>query len=100
MQVLTKNQVIDLDPSDLRINYMSMEPVRSGRVKELLDNDPEFYKSRLKKVSTRIFGNPEDVAETTLFIVFPEKKIHERHHHYDRRWHHRRLIYVRTSHER
>jgi len=74
MHALTKNLAIELGPSGLRINCMAMGPVRSGRVKELLDNDPEFYKSRLKKVPIRDFGNPEDIAETALFIVSPANK--------------------------
>ena len=53
---------------------MAMGPVRSGRVKELLDSDPEFYKSRINKVPIREFGDPEDIAETALFIVSPANK--------------------------
>lgn len=74
MHALTKNLAIELGPSGLRVNCMAMGPVRSGRVKELLDNDPEFYKSRINKVPIREFGDPEDIAETALFIVSPANK--------------------------
>ncbi len=71
MHALTKNLAIELGPSGLRVNCMAMGPTRSGRVKELLENDPEFYKTRLAKVPIREFGDPEHIADTALFIVSP-----------------------------
>tara|TARA_B100000315_G_C14527181_1_gene564404 strand:+ start:718 stop:1482 length:765 start_codon:yes stop_codon:yes gene_type:complete len=71
MHALTKNLAIELGPSGLRVNCMAMGPVRSGRVKEMLENDPEFYKSRINKIPIRDFGLPEHIADTALFIVSP-----------------------------
>ncbi|MFC1491643.1 SDR family NAD(P)-dependent oxidoreductase [Nitrospinota bacterium] len=71
MHALTKNLAIELGPMGLRVNCMAMGPVRSGRVKDLLENDPEFYKSRLEKIPIRDFGLPEHIADTALFIVSP-----------------------------
>lgn len=71
MHALTKNLAIELGPSGLRVNCMAMGPTRSGRVKDLLDNDPEFYKTRLNKVPIRDFGDPGQIADTALFLVSP-----------------------------
>lgn len=71
MHALTKNLAIELGPKGLRVNCMAMGPVKSGRVKVLLESDPEFYESRINKIPIRSFGEPEDIAETALFLVSP-----------------------------
>ena len=71
MHALTKNLAIELGPSGLRVNCMAMGPTRSGRVKVMLESDPEFYETRINKVPIRDFGDPEQIADTALFIVSP-----------------------------
>lgn len=71
MHALTKNLAIELGPHGLRINCMAMGPIRSGRVKQLLESDPEFYTSRLNKIPIKEFGDPTNIAETALFLVSP-----------------------------
>ncbi|VEG90959.1 SDR family NAD(P)-dependent oxidoreductase [Legionella spiritensis] len=71
MHALTKNLAIELGPHGLQVNCLAMGPIKSGRVKELLENDPEFYKSRINKVPIREFGDPHNIAKTALFMVSP-----------------------------
>ncbi len=71
MHALTKNLAIELGPSGLRINCLAMGPIKSGRVKELLETDKNFYETRINKVPIREFGDPKNIAKTALFIVSP-----------------------------
>jgi len=71
MHALTKNLAIELGPAGLRVNCMAMGPTRSGRVKVMLESDPEFYETRINKVPIRDFGDPEKIADTALFLVSP-----------------------------
>lgn len=71
MHALTKNLAIELGPHGLRVNCLAMGPIKSGRVKDMLENDPEFYQSRINKVPIREFGEPGNIAKTALFIVSP-----------------------------
>ncbi|MEE9257383.1 MAG: SDR family oxidoreductase, partial [bacterium] len=71
MHALTKNLAIELGPQGIRVNCLAMGPVRSGRVKVLLETDPDFYETRINKIPIREFGEPENIAETALFIVSP-----------------------------
>lgn len=74
MHALTKNLAIELGPKGLRVNCMAMGPVKSGRVKVMLESDPDFYESRINKIPIRSFGEPEDIAETALFLVSPSNQ--------------------------
>jgi len=71
MHALTKNLALELGPLGLRVNCMAMGPTRSGRVKQLLESDPEFHKTRIKKIPIREFGDPKNIAKSALFIVSP-----------------------------
>jgi NAD(P)-dependent dehydrogenase (short-subunit alcohol dehydrogenase family) len=71
VHALTKNLAIELGPLGLRVNCLAMGPIRSGRVKELLESSPEFYESRINKVPIREFGDPANIAKTALFMVSP-----------------------------
>ncbi len=74
MHALTKNLAIELGPKGLRVNCMAMGPIKSGRVKIMLENDPDFYESRINKIPIRSFGEPGDIADTALFLVSPANK--------------------------
>ena len=71
MHALTKNLAIELGPKGLRVNCMAMGPIKSGRVKVMLESDPDFYESRINKIPIRSFGEPGDIADTALFLVSP-----------------------------
>ena len=55
MHALTKNLAIELGPAGLRINCLAMGPIKSGRVKKLLETDKNFYETRIKKIPIREF---------------------------------------------
>lgn len=71
MHALTKNLAIELGPKGLRVNCMAMGPIKSGRVKVMLESDPDFYESRINKIPIRSFGEADDIAATALFLVSP-----------------------------
>ncbi len=68
---LTKCLAIELGPSGIHVNCLAPGLVNSGSVKKRLAENPEYLENRKSQVPIRRIGDPEEIAETALFIVSP-----------------------------
>jgi len=68
---LTKCLAIELGPSGIHVNCIAPGLVDSGSVKKRLAEKPEYLEKRKNAIPIRRIGDPEEIAETALFIVSP-----------------------------
>ncbi len=68
---LTKCLAIELGPKGIHVNCIAPGLVDSGSVKKRLAENPEYLEKRKSQVPIRRIGDPEEIAETALFIVSP-----------------------------
>lgn len=68
---LTKCLAIELGPKGIHVNCLAPGLVNSGSVKKRLAENPEYMERRVSEVPIRRIGDPEEIAETALFVVSP-----------------------------
>ncbi len=74
VNLLTQSMALELGPLGIRVNCIAPGLIDSGKVKEMLDEDPAQSKTRIASIPVGHLGDPENIAATVVFFLSPENE--------------------------
>ena len=69
---LTRSMALELGPLGLRVNCIAPGLIDSGRVKKMMEDDPDLSRTRIAGIPLSRLGDPGQIAAMVLFMVSPE----------------------------
>jgi NAD(P)-dependent dehydrogenase (short-subunit alcohol dehydrogenase family) len=65
---MTRAMALDLGPMNIYVNAVAPGPIMTEGMKDLIEQVPSVYESRVRDVPIGRFGTPEEMAEVCLFL--------------------------------